>query len=210
MEPRCVVLDLDETFVHTISETKKDWELAKSLATEETNKRLYTIEDENKFMWGVIRPYHTEFLDACYSNFDIVGVWSAGTKLYVDDIVEYIFKSNGYEPHFIWSRTDCDNIYDKDYEDTRILYKPLNKLYYNFEELNKYNTIIVDDNTEVCSKNSLNHILISKWKPKITEINKEDNVLLFYAEWMNSLDYDDYDSMKDIPLPKISSKNIKN
>jgi TFIIF-interacting CTD phosphatase-like protein len=88
----CLVLDIDNTLI-SISNTKvKDAPKFKC-----TNDK-----GEEKKYWITFRPYFYPFLKWCFKHFK-VGVWSSGTKDYLDQIIKYF----PTDPSFILSRTDC-------------------------------------------------------------------------------------------------------
>lgn len=76
-----IVLDVDNTLVHTIEFASLD-ELLTTMNTEagmSQNSRVALFADSN--MVTVIRPHCMQFLDYCLDRFKNVMVWSTGTLL---------------------------------------------------------------------------------------------------------------------------------
>jgi hypothetical protein len=164
---KCLVLDLDHTLVAT-AENDSQW---KREYKSDTNMYYFVLD--NELMWGRKRPYSKQFVRYCQNNFDMVGVWSAGTKEYVERIVENVWEELE-KPAFIWSRKDCDHIIDIKSDNNLFLYKPLSKVFNKYSNLNYTNTLILDDTIEVSKFNPLNIIHINKFE--IDEENpKESN-----------------------------------
>jgi len=171
---RNILLDLDETLVHTHEHEYKG-----------NQKKLYSYENEHymvnstdlmddgkivtTLMWGLRRPHLNEFLKFCFDNFGLVIVWSAGSERYVKDTVNRVFYETG-SPHYIFTQKDC-------YIDENGLTKPIKYLKENNHKLNidLSNTIIIDDREENFYLNKENGILIPEFNSK--SIQKDANLL---------------------------------
>lgn len=89
---KCLVLDLDETLVHT-----------QVLPTHDCD--FYVFGD-----YGVIvRPHVDAFLRRCVEHSHVfdVGVWTAGVADYAAAIVSRLFTPVGLAPAFVFSRERC-------------------------------------------------------------------------------------------------------
>ena len=196
---KCVVLDLDETLVHSHGDPNID--LLKELRIHsdpnhiDLRSRTYkiTMEDvvhkrgtgDKTEMWGIFRPYVREFLIHCFNYFKIVIVWSAGRKNYVHTIVDQLF-AGLRRPHVIFTYDDLEKLHNG------TLIKPLNKLIEKVPGLNRYmsleNTFIIDDRTSVFQEpNPGNGIEIPAYKPafNIKGLRSEDRALLHLIQWFN-------------------------
>ncbi|GAG58796.1 unnamed protein product [marine sediment metagenome] len=216
---KCIVLDLDETLVHSCGES--DIELLKQLQiyTDPSNydlrERVYkiTMEDvihkkgtgEKTEMWGIARPNVREFLIHCFTYFKIVIIWSAGRKKYVHAIIDKIFQDLK-RPHIIWTYDDLEKL------PNNTLIKPLNKLIDEISGLKKHmsleNTFIVDDRVSVFSEpNPYNGILIPAYKPtfNVKNLRDDDNTLEQLSKWFMK---SEVINCKDIR--KLSKVNIFN
>lgn len=216
---KCIILDLDETLVHTQSDENVDF--FEMIFTDPAHyylqERCYKITMEDVVvkrgtgrkdeMWGIKRPYLREFLIACFNYFRIVIVWSAGRKNYVHTIVDQIFRDLP-RPHVIFTFDDLEELHDKTF------IKPLNKLINTVPGLNKYmsleNAVIVDDrNTVFQEPNPYNGIQIPAYKPSFTlsGINKEDTALLELKNWLLKPEVIESKDIRKINKTQIFSDN---
>jgi len=210
MTDKCIVLDLDQTLIATqnkIGSLKKMGIMKDPKLMALRNRTYYlTIEDleakgdGTKYdFWGITRPHVEEFLIFCFSYFKVVAVWSAGDRLYVEAIVDHIFRRIKY-PNIIYSADDTIWTEDKDPE------KPLVKI---CEELKQYmnlsNTIIVDDNISNFTPNPENGILIPAYEPPLNgdAMMRDEHSLLQIKYWL--LQPEVHDS-KDVR--KLNKKDI--
>lgn len=206
---KCIVLDLDETLVHS-SENIQDLnilEIYKNPTFLNLRKRIYTLQLDDvtnkngeglKYeMWGITRPYIKEFLTMCFTYFKIVAVWSAGRRKYVEAIVDYLFKDIR-RPHVIFTYDHCEQ-YNVGKE--HLLVKPLQKMINTVPGLNKYmsleNTFVIDDRASTFTYvNQNNGILIPAYipRPDIYSLSNDDTSLRQLMSWflrsdvINSLD----------------------
>ncbi len=198
---KCIVLDLDETLVHTHAEKETDtMELFQNLnfynkpEYMDIRKRCYKItmddvlskrgEGVKSEMWGIFRPHVKEFLHFCFNYFKIVIIWSAGRRNYVEQIVDKLFLELK-RPHIIYTFDDLEKLPDGTF------IKPLNKLIVKYPNLNKYmglhNSFIVDDRTSVFQEpNPNNGIVIPAYNPHFTvdNLRKSDIRLKQLMDWL--------------------------
>jgi TFIIF-interacting CTD phosphatase-like protein len=213
---KCIVLDLDETLVHSHPESHiellRELKIYSKAEYIDLRERIYKITMDDVVdkkgtgvkteMWGILRPHVKEFLEFCFKYFKIVIVWSAGMKNYVNVIVDFLFKDIK-RPLIIWDRNEIEKLPDG------TLIKPLNKLINTVPGLNKYmsleNTFIVDDRITVFAEpNPHNGIEIIPYKPEfnLEGIREEDTTLLKLIQWfsrpevMNSRDVRELDKTK--------------
>ncbi len=178
---KCIVLDLDQTLIATQDEMFHlfDLEILSNPKKVELRNRTYyfTTHDlekpgigTNYDFWGVERPHVHDFLLFCFSYFKIVAVWSAGKRLYVEGIVDHLFKDLPY-PDIVFS-----------YDDTtihpgNIVEKPLVKMMGYNDYLKQYmtlqNTLAIDDNVTTFGGNQANGVLIPAYEPG--EVTYEKN-----------------------------------
>jgi|LSQX01.3.fsa_nt_gb hypothetical protein len=178
----CIVLDLDETCVHTMESSSTDKLRELEIFTNPRylplRKRIYTISitdvldtdrkggGNHSEMWGIMRPHLKEFLLFCFSHFKIVAVWSAGRAGYVEAICDVIFKDIR-PPHVIFTYDDCEA------NNSGILQKPLLKMINSDPVLKKHmsleNTFAIDDRLSTFDGvNPHNGILIPLYEPNPT------------------------------------------
>lgn len=197
-----IVLDIDETLVHTI-EDHKYRELKKTgiindnprLAKYGDRITIFSVEDivckkgegVDSDMWSILRPHLDEFLKFCFEYFDNVIIWSAGLYGYVHAVVDKIFDPlKGIpEPDLIYTRDDC---VEKKDGDMIVLTKPLKKIIDENPQLKGItleNTLILDDRTENFIENSKNGLLIPEYNPSpnVKAIARDDIALQQLMYW---------------------------
>ena len=216
-----LILDLDQTMVHTHSEIDKfdmlnifqkkhRMQLRKKLYTME----LYDVSVENGIgdkivLSGIHRPYSKEFIDYCHKRFKGVGVWSAGRMKYVHEIVDDIYPFPDRRPFVIFTYDDCD-VGKEDY-----LKKPLKKMFNDpkLKEfgMNEKNTFILDDREDTFSLNKGNGILIPEFECEMTaeEINFHPDVCLLKTMfWFDSPEVRLSEDVRELDKDYIFDKSL--
>lgn len=147
MNSNLLILDLDETLIHSI-ETKLD------------------VEPDFYFepYYVYKRPYLSHFLNEIKEHFKIA-IWSSADDNYVSHIADQI-KPESLNYEFVWGRSRCspkrDSFMDRYIYEKR-LYKIKSKKY-NLEK-----TIIVDDTPEKVRVNYGNAVYIKEFKGESTD-----------------------------------------
>lgn len=161
-----ILLDLDETLVHT----SENYHNLDPLLDEflSSNTKPYIIDAPfinediivNGRMWGSTRPYLEDFLIYCFHKFDKVIVWSAGTSRYVKETVKHVF-SRVRSPHYVFTRRDCLKV------KTGGVTKPIEHLAKNNPTLglDLTNTLLIDDQVSNFEHNPNNGIAIPEYLP---------------------------------------------
>lgn len=208
-----IVLDLDETLIHTfVRDDAEDERSPNKHHRHYSTKPFEFIFKENKYfhhrsrlylldtdrmkrkygddigysMWGFYRPHLREFLIFCKSYFNKIIIWTAGTYAYGRGICDVIFDGL-YQPDLILTRDDCE------VKSGNKIHKPLSKLY-NMPQfrgiLTPDNTIIVDDRASNFSTTPHNGIKIEPFDPEYSNIaikkwlETPDNRLKELEEWL--------------------------
>lgn len=203
---KCIVLDLDETLIHTserISQLEK-LEILTDPTLFHLRERIYMLEIDDivdtpgtgvtSRLWGVKRPGLHEFLLFCFQHFRIVAVWSAGKARYVEGICNEIFKDL-CDPHIIFTWDHCES--GEDY-----LEKPLSKMIgdFNDKRMTIANTVVIDDRESTFSDvNPNNGILIPAYDPimNVKRISRNETSLEKLQSWFMSPEF-------------IKSKDVRN
>ena len=174
-----IVLDLDETLVHSDEDMKKYSEL--NLESNPDFKgidmsRFYVInlvDPETGYkseLWGITRPHLHMFLTFCFNYFENVCVWSAGQTKYVESVVQKVCAPLK-APHLIYTYPKC-------VQNDGILQKPLLRMISENPALKMSleHTFILDDRKSVYSNcNPSNGIQIPAYMPPpIASTLKED------------------------------------
>lgn len=204
---KVLVLDLDETLVHSIfmqGSEKEGLKVAEKIGIytkpeyKDIVSRSYRIKIHDPMTpkgtgvvygcWGVLRPHVYDFLLFAFRYFKSVIIWSAGVTEYVDEICTLL--SRDIRPFdLIYTREDCIAYGD-------VYVKPLSKLT-EFGDLS--NMYIVDDKKEGCIDNPDNAIIIPPYVPKATpgSIRTDDDALLRLIRWFER---DDVMNAKDVRI----------
>lgn len=157
-----LVLDLDETLIHSLSTEK-----AQNLLIEDPiyAENLVAIEVTGNYYVAVKRPFLDEFLRFCFLNYATVSVWTAGTKEYAHAVVNAIFTD--VKPHLLYHRGMCRKV-------NGLYLKPLTLM---AEELKCPVTdmIIVDDHEKAKEVNGDLAIKVPRWESP--RLDMRDNVL---------------------------------
>lgn len=154
-----IILDLDETLLHAMTMSnfiKLDLQVLSELNGFAKRTIFLTGGDgrNDEMFMVILRPHLFTFIDWCFRNAESVSVWSAGTKDYVDEIVNCIFTTKQQkELKFVWSRKHTC-------EFNQFHYKPLMKVYNKFSDMNSSNTVLLDDKAAIHGRmNSATNII---------------------------------------------------
>jgi RNA polymerase II subunit A small phosphatase-like protein len=90
---KLLVLDLDETLVHTVSRRH----------VEDVGRAPDFEIDAEHVVYR--RPHVQEFLEWCLTRFADVGVWTAGTRPYALEVLPHVCDHDSLS--FIWGRDRC-------------------------------------------------------------------------------------------------------
>lgn len=208
----CIVLDLDETLVHTfdtISDSKAN-AIREDPDYIRVRDRIYMIDVNDPFtrkgeghhiyMWGIIRPHAKEFLDFCFEYFKVVAIWTAGTKSYAKEIVTELAKRTS-EPNIVYSKDECvDSSGHCSFKDLAKMIAECNAT------MNLSNTFIVDDRLDNFIPNPNNGILIPPYEVysnKQSILSDNDDMLLRLIKWFKK---DEVVNSNDIR--KLDKSNI--
>lgn len=179
-----IVLDLDETLIHSLDAESKD-ELLSLYSDEAPNSplslrnRIHDVPLKgDKTITVVERPFLQEFLRDIFRYFECVIVWTAGKEHYANAIVDTIFKEK--RPTAVYNWNHCrkrEHSYDK----------PLRYLAEDPNigaDLNR--TIIVDDRPENFADNPENGVVIPPFLP-CENSARIDYALPILSDWLGSL-----------------------
>jgi len=186
---KCIILDLDETLVHTREDIQELYSLDvmnnKNLIPYRQsiyNFCLYDLDGKRgsseTCMWGTKRPHVDSFISFCFANFSKVCVWTAGTADYAEEIVNALFKSNYRMPDVVWSRNDCQS-------GGGILFKPITKMAASYPFITLENSIIIDDRRTTFRANVENGILIPPYQPLTIGESFSDDKLPYLMKWIS-------------------------
>ncbi len=204
-----IVLDVDETLVHTMESMNKysDMKIFTDRKSLPYRGRIYKFQLEDFIdvgsgkrdsYWGITRPHLKDFLIFCFNHFKFVIIWSAGKRTYVENIVDFMF--NGLQrPHLIFAYENCTIV---DGERTKPL-SELTKIFGN--ELNLSNTWILDDKIENFIANRKNGILIPEYIPKEThsDLVRDDQTFAILMKWFRKKEVAECTDIRDLDTSKI-------
>lgn len=166
-----VVLDIDETLVHSIPEGPL------SVAPHHQSFSIlgYRV---------CKRPYVDEFLqhllnDPWYS----VGIWSAGSYAYVHEIVDHLI-SDKSRLQFIFTLDDCNEKRQKPLSKVQNLLNKGSKIYDCPYKVLMHDIILIDDKQGVTGYNHLNHLKMLEY-----EGDQDDNELQILWRYLDNNRY---------------------
>jgi len=113
----------------------------------------------------IARPHLDELLDFCFANFTSVSIWTAASSEWAERVCKEHL--NGRNFRFVWTGNRCVNKWRSQgfySEPVPISIKPLTKVWKDFEDMTKHNTIIVDDTIETYERNYGNAIHIPSFR----------------------------------------------
>jgi carboxy-terminal domain RNA polymerase II polypeptide A small phosphatase len=153
-----IILDLDNTLIFSSDIKLDDQEL------------LTTVTGKYKFYYVYKRPHVHNFLDFCFSKFD-VAVWTAADSKYADHIIMNLFNDKVLRLKFVYTRERCrfrvniDNVNDEFSTDTYAIkdLKKVTKRMFNGYRYHRSRILIIDDDPMSFSKNYGNGICIPSY-----------------------------------------------
>lgn len=139
---KLLILDLDETLVHT------------------TEKPLEGIESDFRVLsyYVHVRPHAVELLTQLAEVYDIA-FWSAGGSKYVHAVLKKLLP-DGFKPVFIWTSERCK--YRRDVDNNEVTIKDLNKV--KRRGFNLASVLIVDDTPSTAVKNYGNVVYVRAYE----------------------------------------------
>lgn len=184
-----IVLDVDETLVHSDEDMKMYQELnpiSNPELKDLDSSRFYLIslvDPESGLkseLWGITRPHLSLFLIFCFNYFKHVCIWSAGQTKYVEAVSRYIFGSLR-SPDLIYTNPKC-------VQNDDILQKPLLRMIDENPnlELSLEHTFILDDRKSVYSNcNPSNGIQIPAYTPLPipSNLKADENSYSYLMKW---------------------------
>jgi TFIIF-interacting CTD phosphatase-like protein len=155
-----IVLDLDETLIHSLKDDEEG----------------YTSDmdwiDMDKYFRVFFRPYYRVFLQFLVQNYDDIGVWSAGSKPYVQFVVKILEKAMKKKFKFVWTVDECKKSISK-YDVTKAL-----------ELLEGYpDVIMIDDNPEIKERYPKQTIRVRPYE----EIDYDEELLRIIGKFKKNL-----------------------
>jgi hypothetical protein len=198
LSDKVIVLDLDETLVHTMDDINSMYKLNIFTNPEmlDLRQRIYTMALDDVMnkkgmgqrmeMYGLARPHYEEFLLFCFEYFQRVVVWTAARREYAIEITDFLFR-NLRQPDLLLTWDDCHVVHNAK-DEIIVCDKPLTTVYkYLGRDIaNETNTLIVDNTQQVfADANFDNGILIPDYKPSATiaSMRKDDKRLLELKRW---------------------------
>lgn len=185
---KCVVLDIDETCVHSFEDSMPVW--LRDPQYRDILSNCYEIHPVDAVddagtgnmlpMWGIRRPHLTEFLVFCQKYFRHILVWSAGAKHYVHEVVRAMFAGLP-SPTLIYTRDDIPPG-----PTTKPLPIILNDNSIRDSGCSLQTTYIIDDRYDYFMTNPNNGVQIPAYSPPITpeSLRADDQSLLVLKWWL--------------------------
>jgi hypothetical protein len=136
------------------------------------------------------------FLDFCFDHFDSVSIWTAAPREWLERVRARFLSDRHFR--FIWTRERCilrgryQGSYWNSYDCTPECIKPLKRVWRHYLDMNRHNTIIVDDTPETYRQNYGNAVPI----PTFNWPDSDDDWLLCLTRWLPRLNEGNLRSME--------------
>lgn len=152
MAKKLLMLDLDETLVHTRL-------LPRDTITQDPSKHYFKDEYDNYEI--ILRPHFKHFLIEA-SKYYTIGVWSANARRYINLIISLF--PDDFKPVFVLDSTRCIVkviTMCNEFSSETITIKPLKKIWRLKNSVyNRSNTVVVDNTSSTFVRNYGNAIRI--------------------------------------------------
>jgi len=146
-----LVLDIDGTLVHTVAQ--QDGMLFGEPDYEDLNLHLCSYK----------RPGLDQFIEFCFTHFQSVSLWTAGTQEYADFIARSL-APKGFQFLFVLSRMHCRDHPSLEGTLVKDMHDLWNSDIAKTFQINEDNCFIIDDNEDYCAANPKNAIVVKTWK----------------------------------------------
>jgi len=175
--PKTLILDLDETLVHSwtnptfvgeykIYSNPEIYRLFHPLGSHQITYSMHFDINGDVTIWGLYRPNVFKFLSFVGEYFENIIVWSAGIKPYVESIVRQLFLESGLSlPKIVWSRDKCSNYQGYHHKPISTLTYDMSSRHYESVKIDPKSTVIIDDKQYTFMENPYNGILIPPYHP---------------------------------------------
>lgn len=181
-----VIFDLDETLIHSRQDRLE-------------REPDYVLDRLSVYF----RPHARKLIEAVAEKFE-VAVWSAGSPLYVDSIVDRMFPHH-VKPVFVWNREHCTARFEFAFFQTLFL-KDLSKM--NDFGFDLASTLIIEDDPVKVKEFPKNALFVSQYFGD--ETDDELSVLRTFIESLNGCANDMREIGKiwnDIKKQQMNKKN---
>ena len=148
------------------------------------------VDGDGYNVWS--RPFLKEFIEFCFATFITVSIWTAASEDWYQLVYQSTLKAL-LPPNksflFVFtgnrcvSETDWDAIESGEFYPRTISVKPLSKVWRKFKQLNRHNTLILDNTCTTYSRNFGNAIPIETFERQDTT----DRELFKLMQWIPSL-----------------------
>lgn len=145
-----IILDLDETLIHTVAITQ-------GYSPQRAKENDFHFNIDGQYYWVKRRPGLNLFLEFVFKYFN-VGIWTAGDREYAKQICKNILNRNQLRRiKFIYSRQFCHlDVSSK----PAMFTKPLVRIFDLYPTFKSSNTLIIDNTYNVMKFNPQNGVHI--------------------------------------------------
>jgi len=228
--PRTLILDLDETLIHSY-ENPQFLELYQIYTNPEVYRKFhptgapqiaYSLQLDSTYsatrIWGLYRPHMYEFLSFARGYFDNILIWSAGVRPYVEKVVKQIFLDSGITPpKLVWSRDKCYNYQGMYHKPISELILDISRRPFSQLEIDPKTTLILDDKSHTFMQNPGNGVLIPAFHPGANRpgkiplledlLDRSDSALLEFMDWLNLSEVRNSLDVRDLDKGNIFNKH---
>lgn len=172
MARKCVVLDLDETLIHSVELKRQE-----NIALSKKYKSFVNCDHYRSY----IRPGSRSFLKFLFTEFN-VGVWTAAGADYARSVVNNLIlpeaQKVGERLKFVYSNHEC-SISKKRYQTP----KDLRLVFSQIDGFSSDNTILIDDLEKIHRASPCNVYQIAPFKCEETSVKVLQDTVDYLYEW---------------------------
>ncbi|KAL0079083.1 NLI interacting factor-like phosphatase-domain-containing protein, partial [Phycomyces blakesleeanus] len=146
-----------------------------------------TIVSRGKLKDMKVRPMPKNFLEFCFTNFEVM-VWSSAQATSVSDMC-HLFGEYRKRLKLIWSREDFGLASKQFYDDTELV-KDLSRVWWTLKDFGPTNTILLDDYSAKSNLHPYNSIILKTFNHKEhAELLNGDGELAGVMKYLDKLRY---------------------
>lgn len=183
---KTIVLDLDETLVHS--------EIGSSISPAIAKGADFHFQLNGEQYYVFKRPGLDAFLNFIFQNFDYVGFWTVGMACYAKNILKNILtlpQAQQNKMVFVFTRNKC-------HRDDKGYFKPLTTVWNFSKKFTPTNTIMIDNTPAVMRNNPQNGIVCPNYD--LTNLKRDR-----YLPWLQDKMSKNLNTMKPLEFIQLAN-----